>query len=423
MTSPATAPPRTVPHSLTRWRIGLMIAFAGTGVGVATWVTRTPAIRDALGATTGEMGLVIAGLSVGSIVGISVGGLLVARYGARLVVVSGMASIALGTAVMALGVVLGEGLVVSAGLALFGYGMGSGEIGNNVSGVELEIAVGRSVVPGLHGCYSLGTVVGACAGILANHVDLPVPVHLLVVTALIAVGTAWLSRQVPALTGQVRRPPVDGDPVDGDPVDGDPASASRQESGSSPDRRFAWFDRRLIGLGVIILGMALAEGSAGDWLPLIVVDGFGSTAVLGSVIYAGFGAAMAIGRLGGGRVIDRFGRAPVMRTSALVAAAGIGIVVVAPNLALGAVGVLLWGIGASLGFPVALSAAGDDPLHAARRASFVATAGYAAFLIGPPALGLLGEHVGLRNAIIVVLVAVLSTIFAAGSVRRRPVGG
>lgn len=412
MTSPATAPPRTVPHSLARWRMGLMTAFFGTGIGVATWVTRTPAIRDALSASTAEMGLVIAGLSIGSILGISVGGPLVARYGARLVVVGGMASIALGMAVMAGGVVLGQSLVVSAGLALFGYGMGSGEIGNNVSGVELEIAVGRSVVPGLHGCYSVGTVVGAGVGILANQVALPVPTHLLVVAASVAAGTAWLSRQVPALTGQVPRTPSAAP---------DPANTAVPETTDSPSgQRFAWFDRRLVGLGIIILGMALAEGSASDWLPLIVVDGFSSTAVLGSVVYASFGAAMAIGRLGGGRVIDRVGRAPVMRASALVAAAGIGIVVVAPNLALGAVGVLLWGIGASLGFPVALSAAGDDPLHAARRASFVATAGYAAFLVGPPALGLLGEHVGLRNAILLVLVAVMCTIFAAGSVRRRP---
>ncbi|MHA6523335.1 MFS transporter [Tessaracoccus sp. G1721] len=401
-------PPRTAAPNLTLWRIALVMAFFNTGIGVATWVTRTPAIRDALGASIAEMGLVIAGLSVGSIIGITVGGPLVSRFGARLVVVAGMGSIALGLAVMAGGVALGQGLAVSAGLALFGYGMGSGEIGNNVSGVALEIAVGRSVVPGLHGAFSLGTVVGALAGILANQGALPVSAHLMIVTTVIAAQTVWMSRHVPALTGRVRRRPEGA--AGGDPDGGHPLA----------DKPLAWLDRRLIGLAIIILGMALAEGSASDWLPLIVVDGFGSTAVLGSVIYAAFGTAMAIGRLGGGPVIDRFGRAPVMRASALVAATGIGIVVLAPTLALGAVGVLLWGMGASLGFPVALSAAGDDPRHAARRASFVATAGYAAFLVGPPALGFLGESVGIRNAMVVILVAVLSTVLVAGSVRHRP---
>jgi predicted MFS family arabinose efflux permease len=109
-----------------------------------------------------------------------------------------------------------------------------------------------------------------------------------------------------------------------------------------------------------------------------------------------------------------------MRVSALVAAAGIGAVVAAPNLWVAAVGVLLWGVGASLGFPVALSAAGDDPRFAARRAGLVATAGYAAFLVGPPILGFLGEHIGIRNAIVVVLGMVLVTMVAAGSVRPGP---
>jgi MFS family permease len=55
---------------------------------------------------------------------------------------------------------------------------------------------------------------------------------------------------------------------------------------------------------------------------------------------------------------------------------------------------------------------------AARRVSAVATAGYTAFLVGPPVLGLIGEHVGLRSAIIVVLVAVaVSTCFARAVAR------
>jgi MFS family permease len=392
---------------LTRWRVALLVTFFATGVGMATWVTRTPAIRDDLGASTAEMGLVLAGLSVGSLIGIGLGGLLVARRGARFVVAGGLAAFALGLGVMAAGALTGQALVVMLGLALVGYGMGSGEIGNNVSGVELEIAVGRSIVPGLHGGYSLGTVAGALGGLAANSVGLPVPLHLGVVAASIAAGLLWLARHVPATTGRTH-------------TSGAATSAGDQHPTGTVQAgqpRFAWFDRRLIGIGIIILGMALAEGSATDWLPLIVVDSYDSTAVLGSLIYAFFGTAMALGRFGGGRFIDRFGRAGVMRASSLVAATGIGIVVLAPNLVLAAVGVLLWGLGASLGFPVALSAAGDDPRHAARRASVVATAGYAAFLVGPPVLGLLGEHIGLRHAIVVVLVAVAATTFAAGSVR------
>ena len=417
MATPTTARPTSGPaashHELRLWRAALVTVFFGAGIAVSTWVTRTPAIRDALHASTSVMGLVIGGSSVGSIIGITVGSPLVARRGARFVVVAGMSSVVLGLSVMALGVVVRHSVVVAIGMALFGYGMGSGEIGNNVSGVELEASMGRSVIPGLHGSYSVGTVVGALAGLAANRVHLPVPLHLVLVAALIAAAAvAWVSRHVPAATGRVSRT----------------AAATAHERGSehapaapADERRFPWLDRRLVGLAVIILGMALAEVSASDWLPLIVVDGYGSTAAVGSLVFAFFGLAMAIGRLTGGRGIDRFGRAPVMRTTAVLGAIGIATVVVAPNLWLAAAGVLLWGIGCSLGFPVALSAAGEDLRYAAQRAGFVATAGYSAFLIGPPLLGFLGQHIGLRHAIIVVLGVVLTTLFAAGATRPRPV--
>jgi predicted MFS family arabinose efflux permease len=385
---------------------------------MATWVSRTPAIRDAIGASTGEMGLVIAALSVGSVIGIAAGGRFVTRHGARFVVAWAMASIVLGLLGVALGVVVRQGAVVAAGLAGFGYGMGSGEIGLNVEGIELEIAVGRSVVPSLHGCYSLGIFAGGLAGLAANRVHLPVLAHLVAVAVLTAAGSGWLVSRLPPLTGAS---PAGTGTNTGTNANTGSGSGSGTGTASATDAGGrAWLDRRLLMLGAIILGMALAEGSANDWLPLIVVDGYGRSAALGSIIYAFFGLSMAIGRLSGGAVIDRFGRAPVMRLSAVTAAAGIALVSLAPNLWLAAGGTLLWGLGASLGFPVALSAAGDDPVHAAKRAAAVATAGYAAFLAGPPILGFLAEEVGLRTAILVVLVAVLATTLFSRAVRTVP---
>ena len=68
--------------------------------------------------------------------------------------------------------------------------------------------------------------------------------------------------------------------------------------------------------------------------------------------------------------------------------------------------VVLWGLGAALGFPVGMSAAADDPARAAARVSAVATIGYFAFLVGPPLIGFIGDHIGLLNALLVVLVLV-----------------
>jgi MFS family permease len=107
---------------------------------------------------------------------------------------------------------------------------------------------------------------------------------------------------------------------------------------------------------------------------------------------------MTLGRLLGGRVLDRFGRVAVLRGTAGLAMVGLVLVILGPNVAVAVVGVVLWGLGASLGFPVGMSAAADDPRTATASVAAVATIGYFAFLIGPPLIGILGQQIGLLNA-------------------------
>jgi MFS family permease len=126
---------------------------------------------------------------------------------------------------------------------------------------------------------------------------------------------------------------------------------------------------------------------------------------------------MTLGRFAGGWFVDRFGRAPVLAASAITGAAGLALVIFVDQQAIAAAAAVLWGLGASLGFPLALSAAGDSGEKPAARVSLAATLGYVAFLVGPPALGFLGEHYGLRSALILVLVLVIAATFATPAAR------
>jgi cyanate permease len=102
-----------------------------------------------------------------------------------------------------------------------------------------------------------------------------------------------------------------------------------------------------------------------------------------------------------------------------VAAAGVLLVVLGQLPFLVTVGIVLWGVGASLGFPVGMSAAADEPAKAAARVSVVSTIGYTAFLAGPPLLGFLGAHFGVLDALLVVSVILIPSAFAVPSARRR----
>jgi MFS family permease len=173
-----------------------------------------------------------------------------------------------------------------------------------------------------------------------------------------------------------------------------------------------WLEPRTLLIGLIVLGMAFAEGSANDWLAIAMVDERDVSNATGALLFGVFTAAMTIGRVVGGPLLDRFGRVPVLRASTALATVGLVTVIFVEQPVVMVIGIVLWGLGASLGFPVGMSAAADDPAKAAARVSAVATIGYCAFLAGPPLIGLLGEAVGLLNALLVVAVLIV----LAGSV-------
>jgi cyanate permease len=111
----------------------------------------------------------------------------------------------------------------------------------------------------------------------------------------------------------------------------------------------------------------------------------------------------------------------VLWATAAASAAGIVLVVYGGHVAVVGLGIVVWGLGASLGFPVGMSAAADDPARAAARVSVVSTIGYGAFLAGPPLLGALGDKVGTLESLLVVAVLMAPaslTVFATRAARR-----
>ncbi|MCU1572498.1 MAG: hypothetical protein JWO93_580, partial [Micrococcaceae bacterium] len=372
------------------------------GLGMSSWVVRTPAVRDLLHASTAQMGLVLLGLSVGSMTGILSSAGAVRRGGVRLTTAIGGSAFTLGIATIGLSAGASSGVGAFVGLALAGFGIGLSEIALNVEGAALEVLSGKSVLPALHGCYSLGTVAGALVGIGLTAIDFPVTWQLLAIALLGGTLLASVIRAVPAREGQVTTAAV--------PSSSSPDSAPRWRSWLA-----VWQQPRLLMLGLIVLALALAEGSATDWLPLLMVDGHGATATAGTVVFAGFAAAMTAGRFAGGPLLARFGNAAVLRVSTLVSAAGIATIVFVDNPVIAGSGVVLWGLGAALGFPVTISAAGDSDNPTSSVAA-VTTAGYVAFLVGPPLLGFLGQTFGLRAAMILILVIVaLSSLLTSAA--------
>lgn len=385
------------------WRLSIYFIFALPGFSMASWVSRTPTIRDALGATTAQMGWIIFGMAVGSIVGLMSASHLIAHKGGRFVMVTGLVISSIGLIIVGVGgSSIINSIIVFLGLAIFGFGNGICDVAMNVEGTAVEGVTKKSLLTGFHAAFSVGTLFGAIVGSVATKSGVPVPLHLTFVSVVIVLSIIFLSRFVPLGTGK------------------EDNSDSNGTSMSARERMAVWKEPRTILISIIVLGMAFAEGSANDWLPLIMVDGYNVTPTMGSFAFGLFVAAMTVGRAIGGLLLDRLGRVLVLRISALLAIVGLLIVIFGGSYTFATIGIVLWGLGAAFGFPVGLSAAGDDPRGVAARVSAVATAGYLAFLVGPPFLGFVGEMIGLLRALIVVLITV--TIAGLLSQAAKPIG-
>lgn len=379
-------------------RYALYLLFLIPGLTMATWVTRTPALRDGLSASTEQMGMILFGFSAGAMSGILSAGKLVTRLGIHRLALVGLLALPLSLCVLAAGNTWLSMAWAFAGLFIFGLGMGWAEIAVNIEGAAVERAIGRSIMTILHGFFSLGTLLGALAGMAMTGLDVPLELHLGVVAVLSGLLVLALIGRAPRLSEQ---------------------DAGPRSHASATSWRTLLGDRRLLLICFVVLAMALAEGAANDWLPLLMIDGHGFAHTAGTLIYVIFTLGMTVGRFAGGRVVERLGRAATLRGSALIGALSLGLIVFCDIPWIAATAVVLWGLGASLGFPLAISAAGESGDDSDQRVRFAATAGYMAFLVGPPLLGFIGEHFGLRLAMLPVLGLVAMAFVVASALQDR----
>jgi predicted MFS family arabinose efflux permease len=371
------------------------ISFFLNGATFATWVARLPEIRHRLELSNGDLGLVLLAGSVAAIIGLTTAGKLIERRGAADAVRLGVLVSTLGLLGIAAGaVLLDSAAAVAVALFVWGLGMGVWDVAMNVEGAGVEHRLARTIMPRFHAMFSLGTVAGAGVGALTTRLDVPMLVVLPVAAVLflaIVLGTtgAFLPRE-----------------------------AEEVEHAPKGMILAAWREPRTLLIGAMVLALALTEGAANDWLAIALVDGYDVAPWMGVAGFAVFVSAMTLGRLLGTGLLDRFGRVATLWGTMALAAVGVVLVVYGEHPALVVGGIVLWGIGASLGFPVGMSAAADDEVRAPARVGVVSTIGYVAFLTGPPLLGFIGDQVGALHALLLISLLLVPAAFLVPAARK-----
>ncbi|BCJ43938.1 MFS transporter [Actinoplanes ianthinogenes] len=368
-----------IDNSLRAATRAVYLAFIFLGVAIATFASRIPQIRDELGLSPSQLGLVLLAIAIGSITSLPLAGHIVERFGSRRTVIAMALTFGFSLAVVAVGYRFGV-LPVVLGLYAYGFATGAWDVAMNVQGAVVERRLGRAIMPRFHAGYSVGTVAGAVIGAGALALGLSVTWHLVLVVVTSVLIVAATARKF-------------------GPDETEPA----QEKSSSGIFAF-WKEPRTLLIGVFVLAFAFTEGAGVDWISVAMIDDYGTSAEVGTLTFAVFLAAMTVGRWYGPGLLDRYGRVPVVRVLAVIGLGGLLLFALGGHPGAAFAGAVLWGTGASLGFPVGMSAAADEPAKAAPRVGVVASIGYIAFLGGPPLIGFLGDHLSVARGLLAVAV-------------------
>jgi len=339
------------------------------GAVLASWVPHIPATKARLAIGDGVLGLLLLAMAAAAVVALPLAGWLVGRFGSRPVTAAAALGLSLALPLPVLAPDLG---LTGLALALLGGCNATLDVAMNAQGALVERAYRRAIMSSFHGLFSLGGVAGAALASLAMALGVGDVAHVAAaaLTAAVVAARAWRDLW--------------------------PDETARGPRGPA----FARPTAALLGLGALAFLGLLAEGAMGDWSAVYLRDTLGASSAVAATGFAGFSLAMAAGRFGGDRLVDRFGPSRVLRASGAVAALGLGSALLVGRPLAGILGFAAVGFGIANVIPILFSAAVRVPgVSGSRALAGVATTGYLGFLAGPPLIGLAAEAAGLGAAL------------------------
>ena len=315
----------TVPD-LDRTRRAVSAGFFLQGLVFAAIATQVPRAQDKLGFDEGTVTVVLVVVAVVSGGGSIVAGSIAARRSSAAALTVGLLVIGLGAALVGAAPSFAWLLVA---FVVYGLGLGAVDAGMNMQGVRVQAALGRSVMGGFHGWWSVGGIAGALYASACTALDVPLGTDLAAVgvtTALVAWRCApWLvqSREV------------------------DPGL-------SAAGLDLPW--RPVLIFGAVILIFYAADTGTLTWSSVYLDEALDAGSTVVPLGYAAYQVGALVSRFGGDLLVRRRGARWVAAVGPGVGVLGLAIVVVAPVPAAAIAGFAITGLGLAILAPLAFAA-------------------------------------------------------------------
>lgn len=378
-------------------RIAVTAVFMVLGGSEGVWAARIPAIKAGLHLSPGLLGLALLGPAVGCVLAMPATGALLASVAPRRVAQAGLLLLA---ALLPVTTVATSAWQLF--LVLLGWGAGIGilDVAMNTEAAAIQDELGRRIMSGIHGAYSVGGLIGSGLGAIAAATGMTARSTFVIATIAMAViglaGTqAFASRP-----------------------------AHHDQAASEPGARKRWptWSWALVALGAMSFASFLGEGAAGNWSAVYLHSSLGASPALAAVGFTVFACTMAVGRLSGDWLTDHLGPVRLIRLSAGVAAAGFGAALLIGHVWSSLAGFAVLGGGLSVVVPLAFTATARLGRPGPNLA-MVTSCGYLGALAGPAIIGGLANVTSLPLALGTVVLLSALIVVLAGAVRPRPSAG
>lgn len=346
-----------------------------------------------MGVETGAFGLGLIGAPIGSLISLTLASPIIEKVGARrsLLTLIPLMMVCYALVVHATSPLMMFLLLLPAGLCIGGI-----EVIINLEADRTEHLIGRRIMNRSHGFWSLGFFGAGMAGAMLAQLGLSPQVHLALMVPAILVATLMV-------------------------LGGFEPAPHRTGTNTEKPPRFARPTLAIMILVAVTLSAMILEGAGIDWSAIYMRDVFHAEPFLAGFAVAIGAFAQAGTRFLADQFVERYSPTTVARVLLGILGTGTLLVFFAPADWVALVGFGLMGIGTSAIFPLAMSAAAqrtDRP--SSINVAALAQTSFVAFLLGPPLLGYVAEHFGIRWSFGIGLPLVALSFATAYALGARP---
>jgi MFS family permease len=368
-------------QSLKRAKSVTVVAFIFNGLALGTVVARIPDIKKSLFLTNAQVGISLLFIAVGVFSALKPAGKLCAKFGSRPIIVIGTLAISVATAVIAFSNALTE---LRVALFLLGYATATHDIAMNAHAVTLEKKSNQRMMGFFHANFSIGTLIGGVFGGLLSQFKISLLIQELSISVIYLIVLVFIRNSYLPASADIH--------------------IKEENFVKSKSPVIFWI------LGLFGLCAAMGEGAAGDWGGVLARESFNASPFVSTLPYIIYSLMMVVGRLSCDRLANRFGSANAIRGGGFISGTGLAIGLIIGNTGGVIFGWFCIGLGLSIVMPLIFSAAGElahgkyngqvAPSVAVARVSGTA---YFGFMVGPPLIGFISDHIQLRWAMLLVV--------------------